>query len=132
MNKENNRIIIGQINKKIYDGILSNKWKPSIAIVNNDIVVPANNIEHIAQRHGNIYERYKHKLPEIINKPDYVFAGQEDNRVIVVRKIPRIEVVLELSIKKSYIGNKVVTMFAIKHKDIAKLKNKCKILYKRK
>lgn len=121
------KVSLGKINTSIYDNILGKKLQ------NTDIVVPNTNIIHANNRHLDIYEKYKNKLSNIINSPDYIFEGNTDNRVLVVKNIDKdVEVVLELSLENKHFSNKIVSMWELSEKDMRKLEKNKKILYKSK
>ncbi len=93
--------------------------------------MPNTNITHTENRHQAVFEKYKEKLPQIINEPDYIFQGNKD-RLLTVKNVGRnVEVVLELSFENKNFSNKVVSMWEIKDKDLENLKKKKKILYKK-
>lgn len=117
---------IGEIDTKFYEELTGK------SILNNNIVVPFDNITHINNRHQDVYKKYKKNIQQIINDPDYVLQGQAENRLLVVRKIDKnVEVVLELSLLNKHYSNKIVSMWELSDKDIGKLIRKNRVLYKK-
>lgn len=117
---------LGKINKSLYESITNRQ------IMNSNIVIPTTNIQHIKDRHGDIFTKNKEYIKQIINNPDFIFKGDKDNRMLVVKKIKsNLEIVLELSLENKQHANKIVSMWELSPRDFVKLKRKKKMLYKK-
>lgn len=117
---------LGKINTSLYSKVTGEK------IVTNKLVLPESNKRHSENRHGDVFEKYKKDISKIINSPDYIFQGKTRERVLVVKRIKNnVEVVLELSFENPKYSNKIVSMWELSEKDLEKLKNKAKTLYKK-
>ena len=111
------------------NSILKNVLKDRIK--NKEFGISLNYEKHIENGHGNVFKEYKEYLPKIVNNPDYIFEGNKENRVVLIKRIDsQIEVVLELSLKNKI--NQIITMFKTTNKNIRKLEKKFELLYKRK
>lgn len=117
---------LGNINISLYSKITGEK------LANNKLVLPESNKRHSEKRHGDVFEKYKNDINKIVNSPDYIFQGKTKDRVLVVKRIKNnVEVVLELSFENPRYSNKIVSMWELSDKDLEKLKNKTKTLYKK-
>lgn len=59
-------IEIGKIDLNKYSKLCTNK------ILTDEVIITYKQIEHINTKRFGIYEKYKNKLDEIINNPDYI------------------------------------------------------------
>lgn len=99
---------------------------------NDSFVISSNYERHIEKGHGTVFNDYKQYIPEIINKPQYIFDGNSENRVVFIRRIDRqVELILELGLTKEK-PNQIISMWTTTNKDIKRLEKKHKLLYKSK
>lgn len=63
---------IGEIDKEIYKCITED-------IVTKSVVITANQIQHIQERHPADFERFSACFEEIVTEPDYIIETNKEN-----------------------------------------------------
>lgn len=119
--------VIGKINKDMYKEIANN-------VTTKDVVLLPKQIEHIEERHKGVYEKYKNKINNILNEPDYIFKDPKHiNTALLIKKYENnVEVVLKLSTDtKNNYKNSIITMWEIKDKRLERYKETHQIIYKK-
>ena len=121
---------IGKLNKKLYEQIINNK------IVTDDIVFTDKQIEHVEEDHRErkgLYEKYKDKLLDIINEPDYIFADNKPDTLCIAKKLDeRIWLVLKLNTNPyNDYKNSIISMQRLGDTKLKQYERTKKILYKK-
>ena len=119
--------IVGKIDKNRYKSIANN-------ITTKDVVLLPKQIEHIEERHKGVYSKYKNKINNILDDPDYIFKDpKHKNTALLIKKYDNnIEVVLKLNTNtKNNFKNSIITMWEIKDKRLERYKQTHEIIYKK-
>lgn len=119
--------IIGKIDKNRYKSMENN-------ITTKDVVLLPKQIKHIEERHKGVYSKYKNKLNNILDDPDYIFKDpKHKNTALLIKKYDNnIEVVLKLNTDtKNNFKNSIITMWEIKDKRLERYKQTHEIIYKK-
>lgn len=102
----------------------------------SEIVVTAERLEHIRERHISDLPLFEEYALSAVTKPDIVLKDSEHKgTVFMVKKLPEtnLNVVVRLALSTDTQGLKssVMTFYRIREKNLKKLKNKHKVLYKK-
>lgn len=105
-------------------------------IITEDVIITEERIQHILEKHKEDYTLYKDKLKDIIEIPQYVLEDiKNEDTVFLIDKIEKgnINVVIRLNLikDKKHPQNSIITMWRIRDKNLKRLINKNKIIYKR-
>jgi len=126
---EENYINIGKINKEIFKEISKNISTDEVILTNERYI-------HIIERHKEDFEKYINILPEILEEPDYILKDyKNDNTAMVIKHIEdtNINIILKLAITNDRIHtkNSIMTFYRVRDKNIKKLQEKNKTVYKK-
>lgn len=126
---EENYITIGKINISKFEGI-------SKEIYTDEVVLTRERYLHIIEKHKEDFELYADMLPTIVNKPDYILKDYKNEyTAMVIKHIEKtnINVILKLAVKEDDIHtkNSIMTMYRIRDKNLKKIKEKNKTIYKK-
>lgn len=122
--------IIGKIDVETYRCVAPH-------IITDEVVLTAERIEHIKQRHPNDYERFYGFLPQIVADPDYIIADTRPNTAMVLKKIESANEHFRLALRLSTpddnpdYKNSVLTFLKIREKEWNRLVKNKTVLYKR-
>ena len=72
--------LIGKINIDIYKCITND-------IVTDEVIITDNQIQHIIERHPNVYEHVIGFLGEAVAYPDYIIRDKRPNTGLVIKKV---------------------------------------------
>ena len=102
----------------------------------NETIVTQERLEHIKERHIEDYPLFNDYAPQAISSPDLVLKDiQNKGTVFVVKQLSEtnLNVVIRLALSTDADGykNSVMTFFRIRDKNLKKLENKHKVLYKK-
>lgn len=102
----------------------------------NETIVTQERLEHIKERHIEDYPLFNDYAPQTISSPDLVLKDtQNKGTVFVVKQLSEtnLNVVIRLALSTDVDGykNSVMTFFRIRDKNLKKLENKHKVLYKK-
>ena len=131
--KEGNAMIearsLGNINVSILE-------KEFGRIQTSETIVTSERIEHIKERHQIDYELFEKYGAECIQNPDCIIKdNKNEGTVFMVKKLPdtNLNVVsrLALDTDKSGLKNSVMTFYRIRERNLKKLIEKNKLLYKK-
>lgn len=121
---------VGRLDKEIYSCVTED-------IVTDEVVITDTQIRHIMERHPGDYENFFTFFREIIATPDYIIEANRPNTAILLKEIQTVDgsfkLVLRLAVSTddpSY-KNSIITFMKIDKKDLKRLINNKKILYKR-
>ena len=126
---EENYINIGKINKELFKEI-------SKSILTDEVILTNERYIHIIERHKEDFEKYVNILPEILEEPDYVLKDyKNDNTAMVIKHIEdtNINIILKLAIinDRIHTKNSIMTFYRVRDKNIKKLREKNKTVYKK-
>ncbi len=124
---ENEYIYIGQINISNYAGLCEKQ------ISTNEVIITYKQIEHINEERIGIYEKYKEKLKEIIENPDYIIEDTKhiETGLVIKRYNKNIVWVLRLNTSTDSKKNSIITMWEIKENRLKRYLLTHKIIYKK-
>lgn len=71
---------IGRINKSIYSCITED-------IVTDEVIITDNQLQHILDRHPEVYKEVTDYLNDIISAPDFIIKDKHENTGLVVKRI---------------------------------------------
>jgi hypothetical protein len=99
---------IGTLDLDKFKGISSN-------ILNNEVVLTDKQLAHITSKRAEVFEKYRDKLPEIVDDPDYVFSDPKhtDTALVVKQYDKSAMVVLRLATQTTDKKNSILTLWEI-------------------
>lgn len=126
---EENYINIGKIDIKLFSKI-SNR------IITDEVILTNERYVHIKDRHEEDFRLYKNILPELLKNPDYILKDYKNlNTAMVIKHIENtnINVILSLAVSNDGIHtkNSIMTLYRIRDKNLKKLQEKNKTIYKK-
>lgn len=126
---EENYINIGKIDKKLFKKINKN-------IITDEVVLTRERYKHIIERHKEDFELYGNMLLEIIQEPDYILKDSKNiNTAMIIKHIEEtnINVILRLAVMNDEIHakNSIMTFYRVRDKNVKKLQEKNKTIYKK-
>lgn len=126
---EENYINIGRINRKLFTKITQN-------IITDEVILTRERYIHIVEGHKEDFELYGNLLREIIEEPDYILKDYKNtNTAMIIKHIDNtnINVILRLAIGNDdvHTKNSIMTLYRIRDKNLKKLQEKNKTVYKR-
>ena len=126
---EENYIDIGKINKEFFVEITNN-------IVTDEVILTRERYLHIINGHKEDFELYANVLPEIIKNPDYILKDYKNpDTAMIIKHIDNtnINVILKLAVANDelHTKNSIMTMYRIRDKNLKKLQEKNKTIYKK-
>ena len=85
-----------------------------------------------ANAHGDIYEKVKDDIANIIQDPDFIFiSDKRENSVIFVSILHKAQFIVKLNVESKQKANTIITIFGCGEKTLKRLKKKNEILYKK-
>ncbi len=122
-------INIGIIKKEYFKKITKN-------IITDEVILTRERYVHIMEGHKKDFELYANVLNDIIEEPDYILKDyKNENTAMVIKHIDNtnINVILRLAIGNDNIHtkNSIMTLYRIRDKNLKKLQEKNKTIYKR-
>lgn len=119
---------LGKVNKEPLE-------KEFGALKTDEIIITNERIKHIQNRHPEDYELFEKYAVKTIEAPDIIIKDDKnDNTVFMVKKLAttNLNVVakLILDIEDNDLKNSVMTFYRIRERNLRKLQNKNKVLYK--
>ena len=102
----------------------------------NDIIISDERIEHIKLRHPQDYNLFEIYGTSTVLNPDLIIKNEKNkNTIFMVKKLvnTNLNVIVKLIVdtdEKDY-KNSVMTFYRIRDKNLKKLKNKNKTIYKK-
>lgn len=127
---KNNYIKVGKINMKIFKNISYN-------LITDEVILTNERYLHIIEGHKEDFMIYSNMLSQIIIEPNYILEDYKNqNTVMVIKKVENnnnINVIIRLAIEEDLIHNKnsIMTMYRIREKNLKKLMEKNKVIYKK-
>lgn len=122
---------VGKIDREIYRCITED-------IVTDEVIITAERIGHIKERHPDDYERYCEYLKEIVEYPDFIVETNKPNTALILKEIKesdekQFKTVLRLttSTDNADFKNSIITFMKINEKEWNRLLRNKKILYRK-
>jgi hypothetical protein len=117
---------LGAIDLTKYQGISQN-------ILTDEVVITDKQLAHIIEKREDTYIKYKDKLLEILNDPDYIFIDPKhtDTALVVKRYINAPQIVLRLSTQTPEKKNSIITMWEIRESRLNRYIKTHKSVYKK-
>jgi hypothetical protein len=102
----------------------------------NEIIITNERIEHIKTRHPEDYELFMEYSLDVISDPDIIIKDMDhQNSVFMIKRLTEtnVNVIVKLitDTDDSEHKNSVMTFYRIRDKNLKKLEDKNKILYKK-
>ncbi|WP_294409268.1 hypothetical protein [uncultured Ruminococcus sp.] len=102
----------------------------------DELIVTNERIEHIRVRHPEDFELFEEYSLSVVSDPEFIIKdGKNENTVFVTKKLENtnlnlvVKVILETD--EDELKNSVMTFYRIRDKNLRKLINKNKTLYKK-
>ena len=102
----------------------------------DELIVTNERIEHIRVRHSEDFELFEEYSLSVVSDPEFIIKdGKNENTVFVTKKLEKtnlnlvVKVILETD--EDDLKNSVMTFYRIRDKNLRKLINKNKTLYKK-
>ena len=126
---EDNYINIGKINRELFKKISKN-------IITDEVVLTRERYIHIIEGHKEDFELYGNKLLEIIQNPDYILKDSKNiDTAMMIKHLDNtnINIILRLAVAKDEIHtkNSIMTFYRVRDKNLKKLQEKNKTIYKK-
>ena len=127
---KNNYIKVGKINMKIFKNISYN-------LITDEVILTNERYLHIIEGHKEDFMIYSNMLSQIIIEPNYILEDYKNQyTVMVIKKVENnnnINVIIRLAIEEDLIHNEnsIMTMYRIREKNLKKLMEKNKVIYKK-
>ncbi len=104
-------------------------------IITDEVILTPDRYEHIIEKHKEDYSLYFEKVKDILNKPDYILKDSKNkDTAMVIKHIENtnINIILKLAVKndKKHNKNSIMTFYRIRDKNLKKLIEKNKSIYK--
>ena len=122
--------IIGKIDREIYKCITED-------IVTDEVIITDNQIQHIKDRHPEIYDRVLSNIEEAIRIPDFIIRDKHEYTGLVVKQIKTengvLQVVLRLCTSEDEQGykNSVISCWKLSERRLQNYLRNKEILYRR-
>lgn len=122
-------IKIGTIKIERFKEISSN-------IITDEVILTPERLEHILKRHKEDWELYFDKMSDIIIEPDYILKDSKNKETAMVIKHidnTNVNIIIRLAVVNDDIHckNSIMTLYRIRDKNLKKLIEKNKIVYKK-
>jgi SPP1 gp7 family putative phage head morphogenesis protein len=119
-------LLIGRLDIEKYRAI-------SPHIYTDEVVITDKQLAHITDKRAVTYERYRDKLLDILNNPDYVFEDpkHQGTALVMKRYDNTAEIVLRLSTESESKKNSILTMWEIKEARLRRYIKTHKVVYKK-
>lgn len=127
---KNNYRKVGKINLKIFKNVSYN-------LITDEVILTNERYFHIIERHEEDFIIFSNILFQIIIEPDYVLEDYKNKyTIMLIKKVDdnnNVNVIIRLAIVEDFIHNKnsIMTMYRIREKNLKKLMEKNKVIYKK-
>lgn len=121
---------IGKLDVRLYSRVTTD-------IVDDIVIITDAQIQHIKERHPNIYEKFSDYFNEIVQNPDYIIKGNKPFTALILKEIvvanECFKTVLRLVTSTDPNGyhNSIITFMKIDKKEWNRLIRNKAILYKK-
>lgn len=126
---EENYINIGKIKIELFSNI-------SEDIITDEVILTNERYVHILEGHKEDFELYFNMIPGIIQEPDYILKDfKNENTAMVIKHIDNtnLNVIVRLAVTNDEIHSKnsIMTFYRVRDKNLRKLQQKNKTIYKK-
>ena len=126
---EENYINIGKINIELFKNIAKD-------IITDEVILTRERYLHIIEGHKEDFALYSNMQSEVLINPDYILKDYKNiNTAMVIKHIntTNINIILRLAIANDNIHtkNSIMTLYRIRDKNLIKLQEKNKTIYKK-
>jgi hypothetical protein len=126
---EENYINIGKIEVALFSKI-------STDIITDEVILTNERFFHIIGGHKDDFELYSNMIPNIIKEPDYILKDyKNENTAMIIKQVEEtnINIIIKLAISEDKVHkkNSIMTMYRIRNKNLKKLMEKNKTIYKK-
>lgn len=120
-------IDVGKIDIDMYKN-LSDK-----NIITDQVIITNKQIEHINQERLGTYEKYRTKLVEILQKPDYIIKDKkhEETGLVIKKYDKNVILVIKLNTSVKEKKNSIITIWEIKEKRLERYLLTYRTIYKK-
>lgn len=126
----NNVFFIGRINLDIFIPIFGK-------LITNEVIMTAERIDHVKERHPNDFERYFNYIGDIIENPDYILEANKPHSAVLLKRFDSIgknyKIILRFitSSDPMEFKNSVISFQKVEDVRYNRYKKSEKVLYKR-
>ena len=125
---EENYINIGKIKIELFQEISRN-------IITDEVILTSERFSHIMEKHKEDFELYSNILSEALLTPDYILKDyKNENTAMVIKHIENtnINIILRLAIAGDTLHpkNSIMTFYRVRDRNVKKLQEKNKTIYK--
>lgn len=112
-----------------------NRYKNHFDVATDEIIITLERINHILIEHQEDFTKYFNYVINIIEDPDYILKDcKNENTAMVIKHIEKtnINIIIRLAVGNDLKHNKnsIITMYRIRDKNLKKLIDKNKCIYK--
>ena len=109
---EEEYIEIGKIEKNKYALLCNNE------IITDEVIITYKQITHINEERMGVYDKYKDKLRDVIENPDYIIEDtkHKETGLIIKTYDKNVVLVLRLNTSEKNKKNSIITIWEIKQK----------------
>ena len=121
---------IGKIDRKIYKCITED-------IMTDEVIITDNQIQHIKDKHPEVYDKVLSNIEEAIRIPDYIIKDKHEYTGLVVKRIETesgvLQVVLRLCTSEDELGykNSIISCWNLSERRLQNYLRNKEILYRR-
>lgn len=121
-------INIGKIDIEKFKDISNN-------IITDEVVLTSERLNHILEKHKEDFEMYFNILDKVVETPDYILKDRKnEDTAMVIKHIENtnINVIIRLAVRNDeiHLKNSIMTLYRIRDKNLHKLIEKNKCVYK--
>lgn len=126
---EENYLYIGKIKIELFSDI-------SQDIITDEVILTKERQRHIIEGHREDFELYSNIIADIIKEPDYILKDYKNsNTAMIIKHIDstNINIILRLAVANDdlHLKNSIMTLYRIRDKNLRKLQQKNKTIYKK-
>lgn len=122
---------VGNIDESIYNCITND-------IATDEVIITAERIQHIKERHPNDFEKYQGYLRQIVESPDYIVEANKENTALILKQIGEADgehfktfLRIKVSSDRPEFKNSIITFMKINKREWNRLINNKTVLYKK-
>ncbi len=122
--------LIGKIDRELYRCITDQ-------IVTEDVIITTNQMQHILERHPEVYEKVVNYFESALKNPDYIIEDKHVNTGLIIKRInlkdgQHIQIVLRICTAEDEPGykNSIISCWEISEKRLQNYLRNKRILYK--
>ena len=126
---EEDYINIGKIDIKKFKKI-------SEEILTDEVILTSERFKHIIERHKEDFELYFKNIKDVLEKPDIILEDlKNENTAMMIKHIEEtnLNIIIKLVIEQDEVHtkNSIMTFYRVRDKNVRRLQEKNKIIYKK-